>query len=148
MSMLTPLGALIERVKAERGESEEDFARRARSIRSTITRRPHQISKQKVNNLKYPLTTLVPEKLLALADGMQVPLARVVEAALPAAGLPLPTLPDDWSPEAAIESDPELPDAAKRMLLNQLIAARAGEPVGAIRTLHPTRRAARHREEP
>lgn len=147
MVMLTPLGALIERVKAERGDSDEDIARRAR-------RKGSKISKQNVALMRQadPLRTLVPGSLRALADGLEVPLARVVEAALGSAGLPMPAPPADWAPETAIQLDPDLPAAAKRMLLHQLSVARQG---GTEATIHPMprkvtpgRRAARRREEP
>jgi hypothetical protein len=113
------LAELIEQVKRERDLSDEDLAVRAR-------RAGHQISKQHISAIRHsdPLKSLVPSTLRALADALGKPLHQVVEAALPAAGLPTTSRPVDWSIEAAIAADHELPAAAKRMLLAMLATAR------------------------
>lgn len=115
------LARLIDEVKAGQDLSDEDIARTAR-------RAGHQLSKQHVANLRAqdPLKSLVPKTLRALAAGLQLPLTRVVEASLHAAGLPSGA-PEDWSVEAAITADAQLPSAAKRMLLRMVAEARADE---------------------
>lgn len=114
------LAELIDEVKLDQSVSDEDIARHAR-------RAGHKISKQHIANLRVtdPLKSLVPQTLRALAAGLEQPLPRIVEAALKAAGLPAGP-PSDWSIEAAINADPELPLPAKRMLLVQVAAARDG----------------------
>lgn len=141
-----PLAQLVDTVKADRGLSDEDIARHAR-------RAGHQISKQHIANLRAtdPLKSLVPSTLRALAAGLELPLARIVEAALPSAGLPTGP-PSDWSIEAAVQADPELPLPAKRMLLQMCTAARgtsdSKRPLSGLTELpapDPTGKAARRR---
>jgi hypothetical protein len=123
------LAMLIDEVKTDHGWSDADVARHAR-------RAGHPISKQHVANLRAqdPLKSLVPATLRALAAGLELPLPRIVEAALSAAGLPSGP-PADWSIEAAIQADPELPVAAKRLLLQSVAVARGADaaPPPAIR---------------
>lgn len=116
-----PLAQLIDAVKRDAGMSDEDIA-------ATARRAGHKISKQRIANLREqdPLTTIVPKTLRALADGMHVPLGKVVEAALPSAGLPTGR-PTDWTIEAAIDADPQLPLPAKRILLQLVETARSDE---------------------
>ena len=125
------LAQLIDEVKAATGWSDEDIAHRARQRRLPI-------SKQHIANLRAqnPLKSLVPSTLEAVAAGLEVPLRRVVEAALSAAGLPTGP-PQDWSIEAAIEADPDLPVAAKRLLLQSVAVAR-GDGHGRSRVGVPT----------
>jgi transcriptional regulator with XRE-family HTH domain len=129
MTKRTALAALIEETREAKGESLEDVAQRARM-------RGHTMSKQALSKIvgTAPLKTVVPRSLRAIADGLEVPLAQVVEAALPSAGLPLPSAPADWSIESAIQADPELPLPAKRMLLTVVGSARGDSKV---RTLVP-----------
>lgn len=128
----TPLGALIEEVRHSparvgangQPESYQHLADRA-------TSRGHPISKQHMQAIATgPMTTLVPGTLQALSVALDVPLARIVELAIPSAQLPMPVRPEDWSVESAVRADDELPEAAKRMLLAQLAAARAEQPPG------------------
>lgn len=123
----TPLGALIEEVRHSparigsngRPESYQHLADRA-------TSRGHPISKQHMQAIATkPMTTLVPGTLQALSVALDVPLARIVELAIPSAQLPMPVHPEDWSVEAAIQADDDLPEAAKRILLTMLASARS-----------------------
>lgn len=117
------LALLIDEVKAAQDLSDEDIARIA-------TRGGFAISKQHIAHLRKqdPLKSIVPDTMRALAVGMGVPLARVVAAALPSAGLPS-GLPEDWSVEAAIDHDPELTVQSKRMLHTLLASARGEQSV-------------------
>lgn len=112
------LAKLIDQVKDDQGWSDEDLARNARS-------RGRKMSKQHIANLRTqnPLKTLVPGTLYALADALGLPPERVIEAALPSAGLPLPSAPADWSVETAIRVDSTLTGQSKRMLLTLLETA-------------------------
>jgi hypothetical protein len=118
------LAVLIDQVKEDQGWSDEDLAQRAR-------RAGHQISKQQISLLRTtdPIRTIVPSTLRALADAMGKPLAVIVEAAIPSAGLPSGR-PEDWSPETAIRADSELTEQSKRLLLSLLREARLGGEAG------------------
>jgi hypothetical protein len=120
------LAQLIDEVKQGKQWSDEDLARHAR-------RAGHAISKQHIANLRAqdPLKSLVPSTLRALAAGLEVPVPRVVQAAIAAAGLPSIGPPVDWSIEAAIDADTELPVAAKRLLKQAVAVARGTDSNGA-----------------
>lgn len=122
------LAVLIENTKIDQGWSDEDLAVRAR-------RAGQPISKQHIANLRTedPMKTIVPSTLRAIAGALGVPLGRVVEAAIDAAGLDPVTAPTDWSVQYAIRTDPELTEQGKRMLLAVLEEAYASVPTGQVR---------------
>jgi hypothetical protein len=122
------LAALIDTVKEEQQISDEQICVRAR-------RGGHKLSKQRIAQIRAqdPLKSIVPGTIRALAAGLGLPVGRVLEAALQASGFA--DYASDWSVEAAIETDPELPVAARRMLLAMVREAR-GEPAP-VRRLRP-----------
>lgn len=113
------LATLIEEVKAEQGWSDRDLAQRARIA-------GYPMSHQRINQIytDNPIKTIVPNNLRALAAALELPLPRIVQAAITAAGLPPIGPPADWSPETAVKLDPELSSQAKRMLLGLIDSAR------------------------
>lgn len=110
------LARLIDRTKEANEWSDMDLVNRAR-------RAGHQMSKSTISDVRTAgVATVVPDKVRALADALDVPVADVVRASLEAAGLPAgePSL----SPEQAIRRDVTLPIQTKRALLALLKDAR------------------------
>jgi hypothetical protein len=87
--------------------------------------RGHKLNKAEVSSYRLRgMKQIVPEKVIALAAGLQVPPYRVALAVLADAGIDVPL--DVRSPELAIEHDPTLSVAARRHVLAIIEADRAG----------------------
>ncbi|HET6916077.1 MAG TPA: hypothetical protein VFH56_08305 [Acidimicrobiales bacterium] len=93
----------------EAGESYSSIAARAQ-------RRGHNLSKSDVGNFGTgTYRTFIPEKIIALADGLDMPLYRVAVAFLAEHGIDLPL--DVRTPEDAIRADPTLSQRTRQTLL-------------------------------
>lgn len=111
-----PLAQLIDTVKEANGWSDPMIVARARHA-------GHQISKSLVSTIRREgMATLVPGTIRALADGLGVPVVRVLRAALESAGLPVGD--ESVAPETAVRNDLTLSDETKRVLLAMLREAR------------------------
>lgn len=110
------LARLINDVKEANGWSDYDLARRAE-------RAGHQISKSKIADMRTAgVTTIVPDRIRALAAALDLPVTEVLRAALETVSLPAG--PGSGSVEQAIQRDPALSALAKRQLLAMLKEAR------------------------
>lgn len=116
---VSPLGVLIDQARARSGWSDEDVARKARAL-------GHKLSKTEVSNYRRDgMPTLVPDKIVALADGLEIPAWRVVEAALQGHGIRLPL--DQKTTEDAIRGDIRIPSDERGFMLTMLDRAYAKE---------------------
>lgn len=112
------LAALIDTVEASNGWTDPDIAQRA-----TIA--GHKMSKSLVSLIRTGGTkTIVPSQMRALAAGLDLPLHRVVRAALATFDLELPGS-EFLTPEDAIRADESLDLSTKRTLLVVLSEARS-----------------------
>lgn len=112
------LGELIDTTKDANDWSDQDIANRAEAG-------GHELSKQTVSVIRTQgITTLVPNRLRALAEGLGLPLHRVVRAALATIGLEVPG-DNPISPEDAIRADETLDVNTKRVVLVMLTEARS-----------------------
>ncbi|MCZ1070780.1 hypothetical protein [Rhodococcus sp. A5(2022)] len=110
MNAKHPLGALIDQAKQANGWSDVDVANRAKS-------RGHTLSKSNVARIRNePVTTLVGKQLLALADGLGVPVQQVAAAGLESMGIP-GYIASATDAEQAVRLDPTLPEHVRRTLV-------------------------------
>lgn len=101
-----PLGGLIKR---------EIAAHEGLSYRTLAARAPGRLTKSDVSDFVNNQNAFIrPEKLIALADALGKPLAVIVDAALATMGLDAGRT---RTVEQAIEADEQLPELAKRQLL-------------------------------
>lgn len=111
-----PIARLIDTIKEANGWSDPMIVARARSA-------GHQRSKSWVSNLRNGgMPSISADAVRALADGLGVPVSRVLRAALENIGLPYGD--ESRSPEAAIKADPTLRDDTKAALLAIISEAR------------------------
>lgn len=111
-----PLAKLIDAAREANGWSDPDVVRRAKAA-------GHQISKSHISGIRREgVTALKASLVLALADGLGVPVREVLRAALETLGLPAGD--NSISPEQALRNDPSIPVGAKQMILMQIRAAR------------------------
>lgn len=110
MNAKHPLGALIDQAKQANGWSDVDVANRAKA-------RGHTLSKSNVARIRNePVTTLVGKQLLALADGLGVPVQQLAAAGLESMGIPGYTA-SATDAEQAVRLDPTLPEHVRRTLV-------------------------------
>ncbi|NNG36903.1 hypothetical protein [Nakamurella aerolata] len=111
-----PLARLIDETKEANRWSDTRIVAQARSA-------GHQMSKSTISDIRTAgVSTIVPAKIQALADGLQLPIRDVLRAALESAGLPSGDPP--LSVEQAILRDATLPVQTKRALLAMVKDAR------------------------
>jgi hypothetical protein len=110
------LGALIDAVQEANGWSDPDVAARARA-------RGHNLSKSNISRIRTdPVTSLNVRQMRALADGLEMPTAQLVQAALTAMGLSASEI--STSVEQALRADPELSQRDRQLVLALLAAMR------------------------
>lgn len=110
MNAKHPLGALIDQAKQANGWSDVDVANRAKA-------RGHTLSKSNVARIRNePVTTLVGKQLLALADGLGVPVQQLAAAGLESMGIP-GYIASATDAEQAVRLDPTLPEHVRRTLV-------------------------------
>jgi hypothetical protein len=103
------VGRLINGVKSVNGWSDEFIARRARD-------RGHDLSKSNVARIRTePVVTVGAELVMTLADGLNLPPQRVIEAYMEAMGFPYKER--TVTSEAAISSDGRLSSDDRDALL-------------------------------
>lgn len=114
------LNALIDAVVAANGwRFDAELSRSA-------TRKGYKLTTSDITNYrKVGMRKLSPEKVVALAAGMELPPYRVAVAVLEDLGIKVPL--DMTTPERAISQDMTLPVNTKRTLLLILEQARAGD---------------------
>lgn len=116
----TSLASLIDDTRDRNGWSDEDVARKARSL-------GHSLNKTEVSKYrKDGMSTLVPAKIKALADGLELPAWRVAAAALELHGIRIPL--DGQTTEQAIRADKNIPATDREFLLVMLERAYGQEP--------------------
>lgn len=115
-----PLGRLINETQAARGYSDGDVEKWANrdGVRRITTK---DLSAWR----RAGMATLVPDKVTALADGLRLPVAVVVAAALHGMGIQLDLTTS--TPEDAIRADHTITTGTRDILLNILATERAQE---------------------
>lgn len=112
-----PLARLIDATREANEWSDYDIARRARNA-------GHQMSKSTISDIRTKgVVTIVPDKVRALAVGLELPVSEVLRAMLETVGLPAGS--SSSSPEQAIRRDPDMPALAKRQLLAMIRQVRS-----------------------
>lgn len=114
----SPLGDLIESVRALNGWSQEDIAKRANQRLGEKV-----LSKQSVSRYanEYPLKSVPREAVVALAAGLGVSPDRVALEAMRAMGFRPPAA--ELTTAEAVKRDPELDESTRQAILAVLRAA-------------------------
>lgn len=121
MTTSNPLARLIDETREANGWSDYDIARRAKAA-------GHQMSKSTISDIRTKgVATIVPDKVRALARGLDLPVSEILRAMLETAGLPVG--PASSSPEQAVRADPQMPAVVKSQLLAMIREVRKVQPV-------------------